>query len=118
MLQLQEVEDRKTPAATTWAAEFLLREGESREFLGLWITSGAIHEAKKRRSTQVITCSFPCGKWLHMIGERASTGCELCKKERQQRKETIDNIPAETVAYIQSAGCKSQKKSVIRAHNR
>jgi hypothetical protein len=27
MLQLQEVEDRKTPAATTWAAEFLLREG-------------------------------------------------------------------------------------------
>jgi hypothetical protein len=59
MLQLQEVEDRKTPAATTWAAEFLLREGESREFLGLWITSGAIHEAKKRRATQVITCSFP-----------------------------------------------------------
>jgi hypothetical protein len=42
VLQLQEVEDRKTPAATTWAAEFLLREGESREFLGLWITSGVI----------------------------------------------------------------------------
>ena len=35
MLQLQEVEDKKTPAATTWAAEFLLREGESRKFLGL-----------------------------------------------------------------------------------
>jgi hypothetical protein len=48
MLQLQEVEDRKTPAATTWAAEFLLRKGESREVLGLWITSGAIHEAKRR----------------------------------------------------------------------
>jgi hypothetical protein len=29
MLQLQEVEDRKTPAATTWTAEFLLREGEA-----------------------------------------------------------------------------------------
>jgi hypothetical protein len=42
MLQLQEVEDRKTPAATTWAAEFLLREGGSRKFLGSWITSGAI----------------------------------------------------------------------------
>jgi hypothetical protein len=38
MLQLQEGEDRKTLAATTWAAEFLLREGDSREFLGLWIT--------------------------------------------------------------------------------
>jgi hypothetical protein len=30
--QLQEAEDRKPPAATTWAAEFLLRAGESREF--------------------------------------------------------------------------------------
>jgi hypothetical protein len=37
MLQLQEAEDRKTPAATTWAAEFLLRAGESRQFLGSWI---------------------------------------------------------------------------------
>jgi hypothetical protein len=86
MLQLQEVEDRKTPAATTWAAEFLLREGESREFFGLWITSGAIHEAKRRQATQVITSSFPRGKWLHMIGARASPGCELCKRERKQRK--------------------------------
>jgi hypothetical protein len=49
MLQLQEVEDRKTPASTTWTAEFLLREGESREFLGLWITSGAIHEGDEQR---------------------------------------------------------------------
>jgi hypothetical protein len=48
MLGLQEAEDRKTPAATTWAAEVLLRAVESREFfLGSWIKSGAIHEAKK-----------------------------------------------------------------------
>jgi hypothetical protein len=53
-----------------------------------------------------------------MIGARASPGCELCKRERQQRKEAIDNIPAETVAHIQSAGCKAQKKSVVGAHNR
>jgi hypothetical protein len=72
MLQLQETEDRKPPAATTLATEFLLRVGESREFLGLWINSGAIHDAKRSRATQVITCSFPCGKWLHMFGARAS----------------------------------------------
>ena len=41
---------RKKPAATTWAAEILLREGESREFLGSWINSSAVHEAKKRRA--------------------------------------------------------------------
>jgi hypothetical protein len=59
VLQLQEAEVRKTPAATTWAAGFILRAGESREFLGSWINSGAIHETKKRRATQVIKCSFP-----------------------------------------------------------
>jgi hypothetical protein len=67
MLQLQEADNWEKPAATTWAAEFLLREGESRVFLGSWINSSAVHEAKKRRAKQVITCSFPCGKWLHMI---------------------------------------------------
>ena len=82
MLQLREEKNWKKPAATTWAAEFLLREGESRECLGSWINSSAVHEAKKRRAKQVITCSFPCGKWLHMIGARASPRCELCKRER------------------------------------
>ena len=62
MLQLQEAENWNKPAATTWAAEFLLREGESRECLGSWINSNAVNEAKKRRAKQVITCSFPCGK--------------------------------------------------------
>jgi hypothetical protein len=52
-----------------------------------------------------------------MIGARASPGCELLKRERQHRKETIDNIPAETVARIQSAGCKLKKMSVIGCHN-
>ena len=67
MLQLQETDSWKIPATTTWAAEFLLREGESREFLGSWLHSSAVHEAKKRRAKQVISCSFPCGKWLHMM---------------------------------------------------
>ena len=62
----------------------------------------------------MITCSSPCGKWLHIVGP----GCELCKRERQQKKEAIDNIPAETVPHIQSAGCKAQKTSFIGAHNR
>jgi len=80
---------QKAPAATTWAAEFLIRVGKIREFLGLWMNSGAIHESRRRRATQVITCSFPCGKWLHMIGARASP-----------------------------RWCKAQKKTVIGSHNR
>ena len=118
MLHLQEAEDRKVPEATTWAAELLLRVGKSREFLGLWINSGAIHEAKRGRATQVITCSFPCGKWLHMIGARTSPRCELCRGERRHGQEAIELLPEETVAHIQNAGCQSQNKSVIGAHNR
>jgi len=111
MLKLQEAENWKKPAATTWAAEFLLREGESRECLGSWINSSAVHEAKKRRAKQVITCSFPCGKWLH-------PGCELCKREMRKNTVSDDALPLETVAHLQSAGCKAQKKSVIGANNR
>jgi hypothetical protein len=33
-------------------------------------------------------------------------------------RETTDVLPTETLAHIQSAGCKAQKKSVIGAHNR
>ena len=52
MLQLQEMDTWGKPAATIWAAEFLRRDGESREFLGSWINSSAVHEAKKRRAKQ------------------------------------------------------------------
>ena len=38
LLQLQEAENWKKPAATTWAAEFLLREGDGRECLGVLFT--------------------------------------------------------------------------------
>jgi hypothetical protein len=119
MLQLQEADNWEKPAATTtWAAEFLLKDGKNREFLGSWINSSAVHEAKNRRAKQVITCSFPCGKWLHMIGARASPGCELCKRERNMDRKTTDVLPTETLAHIKSAGCKAQKKSVIGAHIR
>jgi hypothetical protein len=73
---LQEDENWSKPTTTTWAAEFLLREGESREFLGSWIRSGAVHEAKK-----------------------------ICKRERGMPGASIDSLPTETVAHIQSAGC-------------
>jgi hypothetical protein len=99
MLQLQEAENWNKPAATTWAAEFLVWKGESRECLGSWINSSAVHEAKTRRAKQVITCSFPCGKWLYMIGVRKSPGCELCRRERRKDKASDEALPLETVAH-------------------
>jgi hypothetical protein len=51
-----------------------------------------------------------------MIGARTSPGCEFCKRERKTDSDAT-NVLVETVAHIQSAGCKAQKKSVIGAHN-
>ncbi len=48
----------------------------------------------------------------------SSCKCELCKRERSIDLKTTDVLPTETVAHIQSAGCKAKKKSVIGAHNR
>jgi hypothetical protein len=53
-----------------------------------------------------------------MIGVRKSPGCELCRRERRKDKTSDEALPLETVAHLQSAGCKAQKKSVIGAHNR
>ena len=57
MLQLQGADNWNKPAATTWAAEFLLREGESRECLGSCMNSSAVQEAKKKRAKQVTELS-------------------------------------------------------------
>ena len=91
MTQLQEAENRTSPAATTWAAEFLLRPGESREILGQWMSSNAIHENKKRRATQIVTGSFPCRKWLHKLYSHIRPFCELCRKEREASGQPTDN---------------------------
>ena len=93
----------EVPGATTWSADFLNREGESREFLGLWFAPGAVYEAKKRRVTQVTTCSFPCGKWLHMIQERESPSCELCRRERRQGQTAMQSLPEEHTFKAQDA---------------
>jgi len=88
---------------------FAFPEGESRECLGSWINSSAVHEAKKR-AKQVISCSFPCGKWLHMIGARASPGYELCKRERRMDMTLTDALPIETVATFKAPAAKRRRK--------
>jgi hypothetical protein len=40
------------------------------------------------------------------------------KEKRRNDMASLDALPEETVAHIQSAGCKAQKKSVIDAHSR
>ena len=113
MRQRQETDSWKRPAATTWAAEFLLREGESSEFLGSWSNASAVHEAKKRRAKQVISCSFPRGKWLHMIGARGANFAKererwTWKPKTSRRKQWLTfKVPA-----AKRDGAQSEKTNV------
>ena len=89
--------------------------------LGSWINSVATHEAKKRRTTQVITCTFlifSMWKVAAHIGARARPRFELCRRERRHGQETIEHLPEERVSHIQRAGCKARRKIIIGAHNR
>jgi hypothetical protein len=104
-------------STTTWAAGFLLRKGQSREALGKWLTNRAVPWKRRRRTLQVITGTFPCGKWLHKIKKRPTSECERCKKAWMAAGNT-GAVPDETVGHIQSVQCVSQERVVTAAHNR
>ena len=50
-----------------------------------------------------------------MIGASTCPGCELCKRERKTDSDATD-VLVETVAHLQTAGCKAQKKSWSKMH--
>jgi hypothetical protein len=98
------------PATTTWEAEFLLREGLSREVTGKWMANEAVPWKRRRRWLQTIAGIFPCGKWLHKIRKRPDDLCARCAK--------VGKKHVETVAHLQSVQCVSQVDAVTAAHNR
>jgi hypothetical protein len=98
------------PATTTWEAEFLLREGLSREVMGKWMANEAVPWKRRRRWLQTIAGIFPCGKWLYKIRKRPDDLCARCAK--------VGRKNVETVAHLQSVQCVSQVDAVTAAHNR
>jgi hypothetical protein len=108
--------DNGMPSTTTWAAGFLLRKGQSREALGKWLTNRAVPWKRRRRTLQVITETFPCGKWLHKIKKLPMRECEQCRKAWVAAGK-IGAVPDETVGHIQSVQCVSQEEVVTAAHN-
>ena len=108
-----------TPATGTWCANFLTREGQSREELGKWLTNNSVPEKRRKRMLQMATGSFPCGAHLSdKLKCRSSSECELCRKVLLRRGEMVfGHLPKETIGHIQSAGCLAQKEAVTKAHN-
>ena len=86
--------------------------------VGSWINSGAIHEAKKRRATQEFTCSFPCGKWLHMIGARSNAVRSVGERETTGKNRWKPYRKKRLLTYKARDVQRKVRASVIGAHNK
>ena len=118
--QLNE-DDTRHPHTSTWVADFLIRESESREELGKWLSNMNIPWHRRRHMIQAVAGTFPCNAWLKKIGRHATGECDLCK--RLWWKKVLgcgapDTVPQETLGHIQSAYCLGQQEVVTEAHNR
>ena len=99
-----------SPVTDTWTADFLSREGESRECIGSYLQDKKVSWTAKRRLIQVCGGTFPTNKWCYKVGKGNSPHCDLCK--------AIGRTEIESVGHIQSAYCVGQEEVVTRAHNR
>ena len=72
------------PAYGTWTADFMLRQNESRAFLGKDLNDPRIPWIHKRREMMAIAGITPVAKWLAQIKQRSDVTCRLCKREREQ----------------------------------
>jgi len=61
----------------------------------------------------------PVAKWLAKIKQRSDKGCRLCKRMREQRNASTENVPEETYGHIgiNSAFCDGIATTVMTAHH-
>jgi hypothetical protein len=104
--------ESKSPVTDTWTADFLSREGESRECLGKYLQDKRVPWMAKRRHMFVPVCggTFPTNKWCYRVGKGSSPNCDLCK--------AAGRVAIESVGHVQSAYCIGQEEVVTRAQNR
>ena len=87
------------PATTTCEADFLPRQGLSREVMGKWLANAAVPWRRRRRLLQTIARMLPCATPLHTTRRRRDDVCARCAKAGKKQ--------VETVAHIQRVQCVS-----------
>jgi len=105
------------PAYGTWTADFMLRQNESRAFSGKYLNNLHIPSRHKRREMMAIAGIIPVAKWLAKIKQRSDGSCRLCKRAREQRSASTENLPEETYGHINSAFCDGMAITVTAAHH-
>jgi hypothetical protein len=83
------VETVRDPCPATQEADFLLRQGLSREVMGKWLVNAAVLGRRRRRLLQTIARMLPCATWLHKIRRRPDDLCGRCAKADKRQVETV-----------------------------
>jgi len=81
------------PAYGTWTADFMLRRNESRVFLQKDLNDPRVPWIHKRREMMAIGGIILVAKWLAKMRWRSDVGCRLCKRAREQRSASTENLP-------------------------
>jgi len=105
------------PAYGTWTADFMLWQNESRAFLGKYLNDPRVPLRHKRRKIMAIAGITLVAKWLAKIKQRSDVSCRLCKRAREQRGASTENLPEETYGHINSAFCDEMATTVTAAHH-
>ena len=105
------------PAYCTWMADFMLWQNESRAFLEKYLNDPRVLWRHKRRKMMAIAGIVPVAKWLAKIKQRSDVSCRLCKRAREQRGASTENLPEETCGHINSALCDGMATTVTAAHH-
>jgi len=60
---------------------------------------------------------IPVAKWLAKIKQQSDVSCRLCKRAREQRGASTENLPEEMYAHMNSAFCDVMATTVTAAHH-
>jgi len=95
----------------------MLRQNESRAFLGKYLNDPRVPWRHKRREMMAIAGIIPVAKRLAKTKQRSDVRCRLCKRAREQRGVCTENLPEETYGHINSAFCDGTATTVTAANH-
>jgi len=104
------------PAYGTWTADFMLQQNESRAFLWKYLNDLRVPWRHKRREMMAIAGIILVAKWLAKVKQRSEVSCRLCKRAREQRGASTENLPEETYGHFNSAFCNGMATTDTAAH--
>ena len=85
--------------------------------LGKYLNNPRVPWRHRRREMMAIAGIISVAKWLAKIKQRSGVSCRLCKRAREQRGASTENLPEETYGNINSAFCDGMATTVTAAHH-